>query len=368
MQPGRPASPYSLRATLASPRAAAAAVRRVTAFLVGRRSSAPPVAVAWDVTYQCNCFCSFCATHELHLRTGRGAPDQRIRIARALVAGGVKAVALSGGEVLLVPYLRQLIEVLTRGGVSVYVNTNGSHLARWAADLVQLGVRAITLSVDRLHPEHHEQMRERPGLSAEIERGIESLLRSRRGSSRPLLRLRFLVTAANYVEIVPFVDRWHGKVEEIAFQPIQSLGPGDVHQPGTKAVKHFFSSSDRAPLRAALDELMRKYPAYDTFYYRHMTDFLFQPESVRNRFHCLVPAVAFKVLPNGDAVPCSDSSRVLGNVLNDGVQRVWMSPYMEKLRTQSRLRTRTCLCWSQQIRLSDTIPSWAYVPISRVDA
>ena len=89
---------YSARA----PREWLRLARNLGAFYRGRPPKAPPLAVAWDLTYRCDCRCPFCNTHELNRRVRALPRDGALRIARRLADARVPWVTLSGGEPLLV--------------------------------------------------------------------------------------------------------------------------------------------------------------------------------------------------------------------------------------------------------------------------
>src|SRR6185295_9286218 len=77
------------------------------------------------------------------------------RLCSAFVASGVRKLRLTGGEPLVRKNIMSLVRSLSRHlatGVldELTLTTNGSQLARYAAELVDCGVKRINVSVDTL--------------------------------------------------------------------------------------------------------------------------------------------------------------------------------------------------------------------------
>jgi MoaA/NifB/PqqE/SkfB family radical SAM enzyme len=95
---------------------------------------------------------------------------------RHLVGAGVSYVAFGGGEPLGVPHCWELLELLSREGIALKLETDGSHIDDAAADrLARLGAMCVQISVDGATAATHERMR--PGSSfAQALAAIERLV------------------------------------------------------------------------------------------------------------------------------------------------------------------------------------------------
>jgi GTP 3',8-cyclase len=85
------------------------------------------------------------------------------RVCSAFIAQGVKKLRLTGGEPLVRKGIMTLVESLSRhlksGALEeLTLTTNGSQLAKHAADLVKHGVKRINVSVDTLDPVKFKQI------------------------------------------------------------------------------------------------------------------------------------------------------------------------------------------------------------------
>ena len=83
-------------------------------------------------------------------------------------------VLVRGGEPFLFPGIIELLEYLLEKGIATSVDTNGTMLERYAADLVRLGDVELTISVDG--PEAvHDAVRGINGSFRRIEHGLIAL-------------------------------------------------------------------------------------------------------------------------------------------------------------------------------------------------
>ena len=94
------------------------------------------------------------------------------RLCSAFIAKGVRKLRLTGGEPLVRRNVMSLVRSLSRhlesGALDeLTLTTNGSQLARYAAELADCGVRRINVSLDTLDPDeiprHHPLGRSRQG-------------------------------------------------------------------------------------------------------------------------------------------------------------------------------------------------------------
>lgn len=103
------------------------------------------------------------------------------RVVDEAAAHGVSWVLVRGGEPFLFPGIIELLEHLREKGISTSIDTNGTMLKQYAADLVRLGDIHLTISVDG--PEEvHDAVRGGKGCFRRIEEGL-AVLRDLEGTS-----------------------------------------------------------------------------------------------------------------------------------------------------------------------------------------
>ncbi len=141
-----------------------------------------PAYVSFTLTNACNLRCRMCGqwSEEGYIRRARGASrsvldlDAWKRLAEEAAAHGVRSILLRGGEIFLFPGIRPLLEHLKQLGLFVSIDSNGTRLAGFAADLVRLGGIHVTVSVDGPEPVH-DAVRGVRGTFRQLARGLSRL-------------------------------------------------------------------------------------------------------------------------------------------------------------------------------------------------
>jgi GTP 3',8-cyclase len=134
-----------------------------------------------SVTDRCDFRCVYCMAEDQTFLPKREilSLDELDRLCSAFVARGVRRLRLTGGEPLVrknvMSLVRGLSRHLGRGLDELTLTTNGSQLARFAAELADAGVRRINVSVDGLDPDRFRAIT-RWGDLAEVLRGIDVAL------------------------------------------------------------------------------------------------------------------------------------------------------------------------------------------------
>ncbi|WP_327009692.1 radical SAM protein [Dactylosporangium sp. NBC_01737] len=115
-----------------------------------------PSSVCWSPIVRCNLHCPQCLDDTT---VPEADTAERHRIAHLLAGADVLGVDVSGGEPLLLRDLPDVLDILRAGGRSaISVTTNGWHLARRAAELVQR-TDAIRISLDGPDAARHDAIR-----------------------------------------------------------------------------------------------------------------------------------------------------------------------------------------------------------------
>lgn len=154
-----------------------------------------PAFVSFTLTNACNLRCLMCGQWSPggYIRTGRGHPgrplglEEWMRLADDAAAHGISSILLRGGEPFLFPGIVRLLEHLRGLGMFVSIDSNGTRLADFAAELVRLGGIHVTVSVDG--PEAvHDAVRGVRGCFAQISGGLDRLAELDSGSPRRVSR------------------------------------------------------------------------------------------------------------------------------------------------------------------------------------
>jgi cyclic pyranopterin phosphate synthase len=112
-----------------------------------------------SVTDRCDFRCTYCMSEHMTFLPKRDllSLEELDRLCSAFVAKGVRKLRITGGEPLVRKNIMWLFHKLARhlgsGLDEVTLTTNGSQLAKFAAELKDAGVRRINVSLDTLNPD-----------------------------------------------------------------------------------------------------------------------------------------------------------------------------------------------------------------------
>jgi cyclic pyranopterin phosphate synthase len=113
-----------------------------------------------SVTDRCDFRCVYCMSENMSFLPRRDllTLEELDRVCSAFVSRGVKKLRITGGEPLVRKNILWLFRALSRhlesGALEeLTLTTNGSQLAKYAAELMAAGVRRVNVSIDTLDPE-----------------------------------------------------------------------------------------------------------------------------------------------------------------------------------------------------------------------
>ncbi len=143
-------------------------------------------------------------------------------IVKAAVPLGVRKVRLTGGE----PLLRKEIEWLIRGLVEipeiddVAITTNGSLLARKAADLHEAGLRRVTVSLDSLRDDVFRSMNDVNFPVERVTSGIDAAI-----DAGLAVKVNMVVKrGVNDDDVLPLAEHFRGKPVILRFIEYMDVG------------------------------------------------------------------------------------------------------------------------------------------------
>lgn len=110
-----------------------------------------------SVTDRCDLRCIYCASSSFHNQSHEDTLryEEIYKIVQAAATIGVTKLRLTGGEPLVRLHLDRLVGLLAGipGIEEVNMTTNGTHLAKYAAQLKAAGLTRVNISLDSLKPE-----------------------------------------------------------------------------------------------------------------------------------------------------------------------------------------------------------------------
>lgn len=186
-----------------------------------------------SVTDRCDFRCTYCMAEHMTFLPKKDllTLEELHRLCSAFIAKGVRKLRLTGGEPLVRKNIMFLVRELGReieaGRLDeLTLTTNGSQLAKHAAELAECGVRRINVSLDTLDPAKFHQITRWGDLGKVIE-GIDA-------AQAAGIRVKINAVALkgfNDVEI-PDLMRWaHGRDMDLTL--IETMPMGEIEEDRT---------------------------------------------------------------------------------------------------------------------------------------
>ncbi|MFM9975348.1 MAG: GTP 3',8-cyclase MoaA [Beijerinckiaceae bacterium] len=182
-----------------------------------------------SVTDRCDFRCVYCMSEHMTFLPKQDllTLEELDRLCSAFVAKGARKLRITGGEPLVRREIMTLFRGLSRHLVSgaldeLTVTTNGSQLAKYAAELVDCGVKRVNVSLDTLNADRFKALTRWGDFDRVIE-GIDAALKAGLKVKINAVALKDSTEAEAEAMI-----RWaHGKGMDITFIEVMPLGDID---------------------------------------------------------------------------------------------------------------------------------------------
>jgi len=181
-----------------------------------------------SVTDRCDFRCVYCMAENMTFLPKRDVLtlEELDRMCSAFIDKGVGKLRLTGGEPLvrrnIMWLIRQLSRHLTTGALEeLTLTTNGSQLSRYAAELVDCGVRRINVSMDTKDPKKFHEIT-RWGDLNKVMAGVDAALDAGLQVKINMVALK----GVNEHEIETMMQWCHGKGMDMTL--IETMPMGDI--------------------------------------------------------------------------------------------------------------------------------------------
>lgn len=319
----------------------------LTTRILNSDSSKGPLFITWLPTFKCNASCPFCSSNRFREKPEkRLSKKQAIKIAEDIAKIKPISVGFTGGEVLLWPYLFEVIDILKKQDISVYIVTNGILLKEKAEKIVKSNVDYVIVSIDQLN-KSHDNMRKSRGILNKALEGIDLIKKLRKDV--PLIKTTTIVSKSNISNLKEIMGFLKSKVDIVSLQPII-----DGYSRKTKSKlpisdKFIFSKKDESKVRKNLGELLKNNPEFNTPYFKGIADFWFDHTGLINKISCWSPFLRLQIFPNGDVLHCTMNKdmKPVSNLKKASIIEAWNSNEMKNQREIIRRNKNKCICWTQ---------------------
>ena len=297
--------------------------------------SVPPVA-SWIITKQCNLKCPHCYPDANILNKSELnkelSQEEHFGIISRFAEAGVKSVILSGGEVLLLPHIVELVASVSNAGMLPGICTNGWRVTpEITSKFKKAGLGFASISVDGTDAQTHDAFRQRKGAYDKAIQAIRIM-----SSEGITVWADYTATAANktnMTELKDVVKKAGATYLNVKrFRP-QGRGKGNASHLNLSLSEYkdimleYSSFGDYGPSFACTDDPM----VYA--YLRHTKNPNWPNEkTITSIKGCGAALVWFGVMPTGDISPCPLLDLPIGNVLQDDLVTLFKdSPQVKRI-------------------------------------
>lgn len=271
-------------------------------------------------TLRCNQYCNFCFNQSIlgsNLYKDMNVKDA-YKLSGMLLKAGVFEIDVLGGEPMLIPWMKDFVGHVIDSGMTLNISTNGSLPDAMNRLLeIQAGSPDIGFSIHGLSKTHNDVTKSEnffhaiTGIKTLIDRGKIPIVKS-------------LLLPENKNEIYNLVSY----LSEIGVKRYYLLHEDII---GRKNYSTYFS-----------------FPEFWNFYSKLKIDMEgildigfvaasgFYPHGPQTKGRCNAGITKIAVMPDGSAFPCNLFAGFkefrLGNILEDGIEKVWRSPVLEAFR------------------------------------
>ncbi|MCP4217549.1 MAG: radical SAM protein [bacterium] len=304
--------------------AAPGSVEKLKALSIDPSPDLPVLSAKIKLLWQCNLSCRFC---ELPTPSSPMPAQLVEKILRELAAKGLHKVHFSGGEVFLHPQIMTILETACKMGLQVNFTSNGTLIDKAIARrLVDMGVHAISISIESAAPSIHDKLRNSKGSHKRTVKAVEYLLRARK--KKPYIQVNTVITRDNIEDL----DNLHQLLKDLSGKVSWKLLPVDFVKkslrPDKEMLEYLASRAEHWDLLSELP-ITATPKAYDKFFKGHYAAGYYKSNP------CYMPWFHLFIDPTGFVYPCCMTRGkipALGKIPDQSLEEVLKGERMSQIR------------------------------------
>ncbi len=262
-------------------------------------------------------------------------------------------ISIWGGEPFLYPHLMPLLRHIKRNALTVTVSTNGNYLDRHAAELVDMGLDFLYVSIDGSRAVH-DRIRCLDGAFDKTVAGIRAVQERKKslGSVKPYMVIAATVTQDNadrLEEVFEIGEELKADRLTTSYGWFQTPESCELHDAvmeeklDTTPVSHrgwlwSYQQIDTAALVRSVRGIRSRqwtfpYVFLPELSYDEIPRYYTEHANTFGRDKCLFPWSVVEILPNGDVVTCGGyPDYKAGNIQEQGILEIWNNERYQKFR------------------------------------
>ncbi len=270
-----------------------------------------PTRVNFEITYFCNLRCNFCYNPE-EIRFHGKIKDIKA-ILKTLKEHGVYNVSLSGGEPLLHPQIKDILEYMYKLGLRIGLVTNGTLISD---DLIKLFKKydfGLGLSIHAGNKELNDKI---TGVSGSFEKAIKNIKKLH--ENRINFSVNFTATKLNYRTLYDYAKL----IKDLGAKSI-TVNRFALAGRGIERKDLILSIKEINELTSIMEKVEKDFDIFIGFGDCIPLCIVKNPKHKKYSTAC-VAGVGFAVInPKGDIRFCSHAIKNIGNILKQDLSNIW---------------------------------------------
>ena len=273
-----------------------------------------PYYVAWWITNRCNLICTHCINDSgpFNQFEDELSEHEMMRVCREILELEVPYGSLTGGEPLLHKNFFKIAEILSDGGVSLNIETDGQLVNKEVARrIAKIGVRSVQVSIDGATQQTYGIIRRTISGVASLSKALEAIkLLSEEGV---MVTVSFAPTRYSINEAGKLIDM----VYELGARVINT---GRLMRVGRAAQNWRWLSPTEEQYRAFFDTLRKKAKEY-----MGKLRIVYYPYSVVEelKYRLNNPAASFVIMPNGKVKMMGSMPFICADLRRHSLREAW---------------------------------------------
>lgn len=283
-----------------------------------------PETVHWALTYDCHQSCPDC--YSQHHSYPLLKKEEYIEVLQHLSTFSIFQLSLGGGEPLLFPYIREVVEEASRLKLSVHLTTSAYDLTDRLLEDLYKGLTTLQIGINHEHLLHRPQQ-ERERLSILVEKCKEKGLQI---GANLILSTTMI---EHFTQIIALLyDSGLRRITLLRYKPPPTIIRWKKENPKKEVLQRLPYLLTLLPNK--FQGLQFRLDCASTFLHNHVDVNRAEREGLRG---CIAGSRILALAPDASIYPCSQlvsPQHRVGDVLNDSLEVLWeSSPVMKKYRT-----------------------------------
>ena len=325
-----------------------------------------PEFVSFTVSNACNLRCKMCGqwSEEGYIKNNMVDANSHLnlndwkKLVDEISGHKVRLILIRGGEPFLFPGIMKLIEYANSKGIFLSIDTNGTVIDKYAADLVRMGNMHITFSVDG--PELiHDEVRGIKGSFNKTKENIALFSELEKENNKEISKsICFTISKYSYKGLgeMPAVARDMG-IKSINIVPYYYFSTTTCEKYESelkenfnttayswKGFHHNHSGIDFDIFKQEYEKYISTLDGIENFPFMPLSldeykSWFENSRSIVGATHCMNVEKLIDIQPSGDANFCVDfPDYSIGNVKDSSIAQIWSSERADRFRNYRRIK------------------------------